>query len=134
MIFLEILQGIAHEKLSEVQIKFKNQASVCKYIAPQGYPEKGQKGVDIDLSKVSEGIHFFGAVDLQGDSLISTGSRAVAFVALAPTIEKAGRDTQKAIEQVPGEFIYRSDIGTPALINKRIEQMNALMGSDLKLI
>lgn len=55
-----------------------------------------------------------------------TGSRAVAVVGVADTIEEAERIAEEATKYIKGEVYHRSDIGKKELIKKRIEKMNEL--------
>ena len=144
--FLTALNAITDVKLDTVTLKFQNKASVCNYIAPAGYPEKGQKGIIIDLDKATtsgnlnskDHLVFFAAVDLQDDKLVSTGSRAVGFVGIDSDIQTAAKKSQALIAHTTqgreDDFVYRSDIGTGELLNKRITHINELCDTNHKTL
>lgn len=126
---LEIFDAICHETLNRLEVKFKKQASVCKYAVPEGYPDKPDKGFKVDITMVSKPDQLFlGAVDLKDETLIATGSRTAAVVGLAPTIAQAEAEAEELINQVQGKLFHRPDIGKANLIAKRVQHMQSLRG------
>jgi phosphoribosylamine-glycine ligase len=69
---------------------------------------------------------YLGAVDQRGDELVATGSRTAAVVATAPTLAAAEALCEQVAAQIPGPFFHRSDIGTAALIDRRVQHMRSL--------
>ena len=133
--FLEIANGITNGNLDTVKAKFKNKATVCKYLVPLGYPNKSVKGFDIDISRCPNNVELFlGAVDLKDGKLIGTGSRAIAVLGLGDTIAEAEEKAENAIKNIYGKLFHPPDIGTKALINKKIQNMNFLRGDKYKEI
>ena len=125
--FLEICNGITQGTLEQVDVKFKNKATVCKYAVPEGYPNNPVKGAKIDLSKVKDRESlFYASVDVQDGILVEAGSRTVAVVGLGDTIEKAEKIAEEEISKIKGPLFHRKDIGTNSLIQKRIEHMDSL--------
>jgi len=125
--FAVIAAAIAEGRLREVPVHFKALATVCKYVVPQGYPDKPLKDQAIDISKVTPQEQLYlAAVDEQGDQLTMTGSRAVAVLGVGKTIEAAQRQAEAMAQSVAGPVFYRPDIGTAALIQQRIDLANAL--------
>lgn len=122
--FVDLCEAAIAGKLSEMTLECENTATVCKYVVPMGYPDAPQKGGEIKVKNLPENCEvFYAAVDDQNGKLIMTGSRAIAFVGKAKTIEAAASIAQLAVEQVEGEVFYRKDIGTKELIQKRVEHM-----------
>ncbi|WP_234366877.1 phosphoribosylamine--glycine ligase, partial [Francisella tularensis] len=127
--FVEIAQAITQGKLDTVKAKFKNQASVCKYLVPLGYPNQSVKNFEIDISQCPDNVELFlGAVDYKDGKLIGTGSRAIAVLGLGDTIAEAEQKAENAVKNIYGKLFHRPDIGTKELINKRIKHMNLLRG------
>ena len=63
--FLDICDGITQGALDQIDVRFKNKATVCKYAVPEGYPDKPIKGEKIDLSKIKDQSSiFYASVDL----------------------------------------------------------------------
>jgi phosphoribosylamine---glycine ligase len=66
-------------------------------------------------------------VNLDHDGrLVLTGSRAVAYVGIADGLAEAERIAEKAAASVRGPVVHREDIGTSALIQKRVDHMRSL--------
>ncbi|ASJ17300.1 phosphoribosylamine--glycine ligase [Thermococcus chitonophagus] len=122
---VEIAQGIVNGNLKSA--KFANKATVVKYIAPQGYPVNPVKGVKIDIDEESiekEGAKLiFASID---ENYVLLGSRALAVVGIADTVEEAESIAERAIKYVKGPIFYRRDVGTRESIEKRIKIMRDL--------
>ena len=125
--FIEICEAIIDRSLDQVRISFAQKATVCKYIVPNGYPTKPVKGEKLILPEVPAGVHmYYASVDQQGNDLILCGSRAIALVGIGDTIEEAEQLAESAASQIKGPVFYRKDIGTKALIQKRVDMMEEL--------
>ena len=94
---------------------------------PEGYPDSPVKGQTIDVSNI-ENIErlFYASVDFKEGKLIEAGSRAIATVGVANSIVEAEIIAEKEISAVSGPLFHRSDIGTEAVIQKRIDHVNTL--------
>ena len=120
-------KGITEGTLNEIDVRFENKATVCKYAVPEGYPDKPIKGEKIDLSKVrNQDSLFYASVDVIDGALVEAGSRTVAVVGIDETIEKAEKLAQKEISKIKGPLFHRKDIGTSRLIQKKIDHMDSL--------
>ncbi|MEM4255237.1 MAG: phosphoribosylamine--glycine ligase [Candidatus Norongarragalinales archaeon] len=119
-------------KLSPGDAVFENKATVVKYAVPEGYPDHPAKGAEItvDESKINSlgGQVFYAIVSEENGRLLMGGSRAVAILGKGDSIAEAEGVAQKAIETVKGKIFYRKDIGTNALVQKRIEHMRGIRG------
>ena len=126
--FIDICLAIADGTLGQVDVRFANKATVCKYAVPKGYPENPVKGKPIDISGVSnqDGL-FYASVDIKEGQLVELGSRTIAVVGVADTLAEAELIAEKEISTVKGPLFHRTDIGTDALIQKRINHMNELL-------
>ena len=125
--FVEICHGIISEKLDQVDVRFKNKATVCKYAVPEGYPNEPIKGAEISLSKIKDQESlFYASVDVQNGVLVEAGSRTIAVIGIDNTINGAEKIAEKEILKIEGPLFHRKDIGTSALIQKRIEHMDSL--------
>ena len=124
---IDICLAIANGTLDETSVKFANQATVCKYAVPEGYPDSPVKGMAIDVSGVQnqEGL-FYASVDIKKDQLIEAGSRTIAVVGVADTIYDAEVIAEKEISTIKGPLFHRGDIGKKSLVQKRIVHMNSL--------
>lgn len=127
--FTAICLAIINGKLDQLQIRFEEKATVCKYVVPQGYPENPVKAT-IEVGKIPEHVLvYYASVDQQQDgSLLMTGSRAIAVVGVADTLGGAEQFAQQGVKQIKGPVFYREDIGTKELIQKRVDHMKKIRG------
>lgn len=127
---LELCEGVVDGNLKKAQ--FKPQATVCKYLVPNGYPESGKAGNAIKVNEekiASEGGNvFYAAVNQKNGDILTTGSRALAVVTAAETIDEAEERCEKATQYIQGDLYHRTDVGTRKLIQKRIDHMNEIRG------
>jgi phosphoribosylamine--glycine ligase len=123
--FVGVCQAIVEQKLGDLSVEFAREASVCKYVVPDGYPDAGRVGDAVLLPEELPGgvTLYLGAVDVKDGELVATGSRTVGVVGLAKTIAEAERMCESVVQQIPGRFFHRADIGTAELIAKRVEHM-----------
>ena len=127
---VDIFRAQIDGTLDQLDIKFKNLATVCKYVVPEGYPNDPVKGERIELGEIPDGVDYYlASIDQVGDDLLMLGSRAIAFVAAAEKTDQAEQLVEKAISNIKGAVFHRKDIGTKALIEKRIKMMEGLNDS-----
>lgn len=126
--FLAILKAIAAGALDTVEVSFRPEASVCRYLVPQGYPDQPRKGDRVQLPEdATPGVStFLSAVDVRDGDLIATGSRTVAVVAVAPTLPEAESACESAVMKIPGPFFHRRDIGTAEALARRVDHMRSV--------
>lgn len=127
--FIDICNAIADGTLDQIDVRFANKATVCKYTVPEGYPDSPVKNKPIDVSKIEnpDGL-FYASVDFKGADLVESGSRTIAVVGIADTISEAEAVAEKEVSAVKGPLFHRTDIGTAELVQKRIDHMNELRG------
>lgn len=127
--FVDICEAIINGDLADIRLEFEEKATVCKYVVPDGYPDNPIKGEKIDIGDVPEDVRvYYASVDAKEDGLYLGGSRAVAFVGIADTLTEAANKAQEAAGSVKGPVFFRKDIGTPELIQKRVDMMKELRG------
>jgi phosphoribosylamine--glycine ligase len=130
--FLDVLTA-ARDGDSLPELAFAEQATVCKYAVPAGYPESPDAGakVDIDPESAGEALLFYASVDEREDGIYTTTSRAFAVVGVAETIEAAEEIADEALAAADTAGLrVRHDIGTPELVESRIEHMDDLRGRE----
>ena len=125
--FIEICNGITDGTLENLDVKFQNKATVCKYAVPEGYPNSPVKNELINISKIEnpDGL-FYASVDIQNGKLVEAGSRTVAVVGVADSISNAENIAEKEVSAIDGPLFHRSDIGTDMVIQKRINHMKSI--------
>ena len=125
--FIDICNDIADGTLDKVHVQFANQATVCKYAVPEGYPDNPVKGEPIDVSEIENpGGLYYASVDFKGTRLVEAGSRTVAVVGIADTISEAEKIAEKEVSSIAGPLFHRTDIGTDSVIQKRIDHMEEI--------
>lgn len=109
---------------------------MCKYIVPEGYPDKPRAGEKIFVvppsaidPQPSTLKMYYASVDQKDDGLYLSSSRAIAFVGIDDTLEKAEKIAETACASVKGPVFHRQDVGTRALIEKRVRMMESLRHS-----
>ena len=127
---LEVFQGMACG-LPE-RIEFLPQASVCKYLVPQGYPEHPRKDIKVKfddniLKRAGVEIIYAGA-EAQGEYCRPTGSRFAAVLAVRDQLSAAESAVEEAIRRLGLDSLYhRKDIATASTIEKKIRHMKSIM-------
>jgi phosphoribosylamine--glycine ligase len=120
--FAEVCLGIINEELKP--LAFRPLATVCLYVVPLGYPSAPRPGVIRNLPQESDNLKVFQAsLDEQSDGFHLMGSRALALVGLGKDLSEAYSYAKRAADQVEGPVFFRPDIGTPALIERRVAHM-----------
>jgi phosphoribosylamine--glycine ligase len=128
--FLDICEAIASGGLGKLPIAFEPMATVCKYLVPEGYPDRTVKNARIradSLPASRDELRVYPAAVQKSDGdLVMTGSRAIAFLGMAPSVEQAGQIVEEAIGKIDGPVTHRADIGTRELIEKRVRHLEEL--------
>ena len=125
--FVDICNGIVEGNLHQKDISFRNQATVCKYAVPEGYPDSPVKGEPIDVSAITDTSQlYYASVDVKNGQLTEAGSRTVAYVGLADTLDEAEAKAETEISKVSGPLFHRTDIGTAQLIQLRINHLKSI--------
>lgn len=124
----DILKSISEGSLQDAA--FSPNCTVVKYLVPEGYPEAGKKDskIEVDQRAVWDcgAKAYYASVYEKGGSIFTTSSRAVAVVAQDAALERAEEKAECATRAVHGQLWHRPDIGTPALVRKRVEHMRRL--------
>jgi phosphoribosylamine--glycine ligase len=131
-----ICRTIVDGTLNTLDVTFAPEATVCKYLVPEGYPDHARKGdpVPVPRSLPPATTLYLGSVDTDSTKdtiLFSAGSRTLAIVARAADLASAEALCERVIAQIPGPFFHRADIGTAAALNRRINHMRTLRSGAL---
>ncbi|MDR0508550.1 MAG: phosphoribosylamine--glycine ligase, partial [Candidatus Methanoplasma sp.] len=98
--FLALIKDMATGKLKE-DVKFKNLATVCKYIVPMGYGTVSNAGheicIDEDSIHAIEAEIFYANVDLIDGKLFTGTSRSIGVVGIGETIDEAEQKCEDAL-------------------------------------
>ncbi|MCX9083369.1 MAG: phosphoribosylamine--glycine ligase [Candidatus Methanoperedens sp.] len=124
--FLDVCSSIVNGTLDKINVKFKKQATVCKYAVPAGYPDDPAKDSIVEIGAMKDAILFYSSVYEKDNKIYTTGSRAFGVLGIADTIKEAEMKAQSGLSALKGALHSRRDIGTEELIRKRIQHMNEL--------
>ena len=133
--FVSICRHIIDGTLDKLKIEFESKATVCKYVVPKGYglpanhPDAASSKAKIEVGDVGKARLYYSSVDKKEDGLYLSSSRAIGIVGIADTLDAARQIAEEGVQAVKGPVAYREDIGTDALIQKRIEHMKAIRES-----
>jgi phosphoribosylamine--glycine ligase len=132
--FIEICAAIIAGRLGELDVKFENSATVCKYVVPKAYglSENGVNGGSqssrIEIGDTKGARLYYSSVDKRADGLYMTSSRAIGVVGIAADIAAAEGIAERAVEAIRGQVDHRPDIGGKELLQKRVNHMKRLKG------
>ena len=112
-------------------VKFFDKATVCKYIVPKGYGVKSESGHEISVDeeniKKSGAVVYYANVDQKDGKLVTGTSRSIGVVGIGKDLDEAEQNCEKALQFIKCDAIFmRHDIGTRALIQKRVDHMKEL--------
>ena len=118
---MNIAFGITDGRLSETELKWKDEAAVCIVIASNGYPGKYDKGRIItgmeDLKKEKDVIVFHAGTSFnEEDKVITSGGRVLGVTALGKDLKEAKEKAYKSVNRIHFEGMhFRKDIADKAL-------------------
>ena len=114
---LSVMQAVADERLSEIDVRFADEFACCVISASMGYPEKYESGFEITLPKKGDEQVFVAGAKLEGGKLYTAGGRVLGVTATAPTLEGAIEKAYEGTKKVSfASQYYRNDIGQRALL------------------
>ncbi|MFZ3156216.1 MAG: phosphoribosylamine--glycine ligase [Smithella sp.] len=130
--FVEVCRHIIAGTLDKLKIEFEHKATVCKYVVPKGYglpadhPDAASSKARIEVGNVGKARLYYSSVDKKEDGLYLSASRAIGIVGIAGDLAEARKIAEEGVKAVKGPVAYREDIGTDALIQKRIDHMKKI--------
>ena len=126
--FASICMNIVEGNLGDV--RFRKEASVCKYIVPEGYGSNPVNDATLLVGDSHEehADLYYAAVNLEDNGVIeTTSSRAAAVVSSGQNISESEAKCEKALSHISGNNLYvRNDIAKSHLIKKRIATMESI--------
>ena len=130
--FVSICRHIIAGTLDQLKIEFALKATVCKYVVPKGYglpadhSDAASSRAKIEVGDVRKARLYYSSVDKKEDGLYLSSSRAIGIVGIADTLDAARKIAEEGVKAVRGPVASREDIGTDALIQKRIDHMKKI--------
>jgi phosphoribosylamine--glycine ligase len=135
--YLMLNQAMVAGELERRKVTFRPSATVVKYVVPTGYgmgsPRKGAS-VKINHPAIADlgATVYYASIEETPDGLRTLASRTLGVLGEADAISEAEAIVEKALQYIESDSLYvRHDIGTPPLIEKRIENMRRLRQAQL---
>jgi phosphoribosylamine--glycine ligase len=118
--FFDICMAIARGKLSEMELKWKPETSVCVVVASGGYPGSYQKGIPIkgldEAAKLPDTVVFHAGTTFNNGEVVTAGGRVLGVTALGKDIPEAKKRAYEAVGKISFEGMhFRNDISDKAL-------------------
>ena len=111
----DIFDAVIDNRLSEIDIRWKDEKAICVVMASGGYPEKYEKGLEIfGLDNIDNDVILFHAGTRLKDEgkIVTNGGRVLCVTALAPSHEEARAKVYANIGRIKFKNAhYRKDIG-----------------------
>jgi len=128
--FLELSAAIADGK--GFRPSFRKQATVCKYVVPEGYGIKPEANMPVEVDeghiKKSGANVYYASVNEVDDRIFTTSSRAMGVVSSGENIFEAERKVEKALFGIHGKIFIRHDIAKMESIERKIQRMRDIRG------
>ena len=110
---MDIFEAITDERLDEIEIEWETGACVCVVLASGGYPVQYEKGKEIAIGDLDDGVVLCHAgTKIKDGKLVTDGGRVLGVCAKGETLEKAREKAYKNVEKISFDGMhYRTDIG-----------------------
>ncbi len=129
--FVDICNAIIEGNLNKLKVEFEKKATVCKYLAPEGYPTSPKRDeiIKVDKKRLDElgAKYYYASVYRKEDDIYTTASRAMGVLGIANSLEAAEKIAEEGVGCIKGKLFHRNDVGTKRILQKRIDHMNRLL-------
>ena len=111
-----IMRAVTDGTLDRVEVKFRNGSAACVVMASEGYPQKYERGFEIDIDRSVLDSVYFAGVKLSEGRLMTSGGRVLGVTAVADDLRSAIDAAYEKVDKVMFKnAFYRKDIGARAL-------------------
>ncbi len=128
--FVDICWAIINGNLTK-NFEFERKATVCKYLAPEGYPisPKRDELIKVDKKKLKDlgARYYYASVYRKEGNIYTTSSRAMGVLGIANSLEEAEKIAEEGVGCIKGKLFHRNDVGTKKILQKRIDHMNLIL-------
>ncbi len=117
---VDIFDAVINEKLSQIDIKWKNASSACVVLASGGYPKKYETGLKItglnENGQLDDVKIYHAGTTLENNEFYTSGGRVLGVTAVSDTLKSAVDKAYGAVNDIKFDKMhYRKDIGQRAL-------------------
>ena len=110
---MEIFEAVTDERLADIKIEWEEGACVCVVLASGGYPVKYEKGKEITVGDLDEGVFLYHAGTKRENGVLKTdGGRVLGVCAKGKTVAEAREKAYANVKKIHFDGMhYRTDIG-----------------------
>lgn len=113
---VDICEAVIDEKLSDLDIKWKDGAAACVVIASGGYPVAYEKGKEIsgldENGQVEGAVVYHAGTKFENDKFLTNGGRVLGVTAVADNLDTALEKAYNAVSKIKfDDMHFRTDIG-----------------------
>ncbi len=110
---MEIFEAVTDERLADIKIEWEEGACVCVVLASGGYPVKYEKGKEITIGDLDEGVFLYHAGTKRENGVLKTdGGRVLGVCAKGRTVAEAREKAYANVKKIHFDGMhYRTDIG-----------------------
>jgi phosphoribosylamine--glycine ligase len=107
--------GIVEGRLPET--RFAEEATVCVYITPEGYPVNPLRDQPIEVGETRHSEIYYASVYDDNGVVKTTGSRSIALLGRGGTVSEAREKVYSDVGNIKGRLHYRTDIAAPTYLS-----------------
>ncbi|MDO6471573.1 phosphoribosylamine--glycine ligase [Maribacter sp. 1_MG-2023] len=110
---VELLNAVAGQKLSEIDLKLDERTATTVMTVSGGYPGSYEKGKEISgIDAISESLVFHAGTTLKDGKVVTNGGRVMAITSFGTDFKSALAQSYKNVEKLSFEGMnYRKDLG-----------------------
>lgn len=110
---MEIFEAVTDGRLADIRIEWEEGACVCVVLASGGYPVKYEKGKEITIGDLDEGVFLYHAGTRRENGVLKTdGGRVLGVCAKGRTVAEAREKAYANVGKIHFDGMhYRTDIG-----------------------
>lgn len=113
---IDVCEACLDGRLDEIKLSFEDNAAVCVILASEGYPDKFEKGFEIQglesLAGSKDYIVFHAATKKENGKVLTNGGRVLGVTALGRDLKDARKKAYEAADKIYFKNKYmRKDIG-----------------------
>ena len=110
---VELLQAVADQKLSEIDLQLDDRTATTVMTVSGGYPGSYEKGKEITgIDSITESLVFHAGTTLKDGKVVTNGGRVMAITSFGTDFKSALAQSYKNVEKLSFEGInYRKDLG-----------------------
>tara|TARA_R110002051_G_scaffold161293_2_gene232887 strand:- start:238 stop:1509 length:1272 start_codon:yes stop_codon:yes gene_type:complete len=110
---VELLQAVANEKLSEVELQLDERAATTVMTVSGGYPGAYEKGKEIKgIESIEDSLVFHAGTTIKNGKVVTNGGRVMAITSFGSDFKSALSKSYQNVEKLSFEGMnYRKDLG-----------------------